>query len=271
MDLSPNSSLNDISLDLDPNSTPRQNKRDLKPVSSYKTSSQITAFTIPSILSVPHLEELAELVVVEQSRKEEKRRRRRIRDGVATSKDFSQSQGRSQITSQASSVGKSEGGGGWRLSSDEKRSRMERLVKWVIRGLSEEGVLVQVKIGSASEGPYTLAQRSTLSQSPSRFRSSRTSTSRETYAYLPLPEPLLLPLLIPHISTEAKHRSKIYIKKTDPRFGQGVLLEEIANRLRAFGEEGRWERVGEWSCEDALVWGEGRGLVKRVGRGWMVV
>jgi hypothetical protein len=261
--------LNDISLDLDPNSTPRQSKQNLKPVSSYKTSSKITAFTIPSILSVPHLEELAELVVVEQSRKEEKRRRRRIRDGVATSKDLSQSQGRSQVTSQASFAGKSEGGG-WRLSSDEKRSRMERLVKWVIRGLSEEGVLVQVKIGSASEGPYTLAQRNT-SQSPSHFRSSRTSTPKETYAYLPLPEPLLLPLLIPHISTEAKHRSKIYIKKTDPRFGQGVLLDEITNRLRAFGEEGRWERVGEWSCEDALVWGEGRGLVKRVGRGWIVV
>jgi hypothetical protein len=227
----------------DPDSTPRPMKTFTPRISS------LPGFTISSILSVPHLEELADLVVEEQSRKEEKRRRRRIRDGVATQKDL---QSQSSVESQGS-----KSGSGWRLSRDEKRARKERLVKWVIRGLSEEGVLVQIKM-----------KVDRINSSPSQ---SQSRSKRSMEAYLPLPEPLLLPLLLPHLSAEIQHRSKIYIPRSDPRYGHGILLEEVLKRLRACGEDGRWERVGEYCVEDALQYGEavGRGL-KCIGRGWVI-
>jgi hypothetical protein len=228
---------------LDPDSTPRPRK-----AYTPRPIPVIPGFTISSILSVPHLEELADLVVEEQSRKEEKRRRRRIRDGVATQKDL-------QSQSSVESQGSTKSGNGWRLSRDEKRARKERLVKWVIRGLSEEGVLVQIKMK---------VDRINSSPSPSQSRSKRSME-----AYLPLPEPLLLPLLLPHLSAEIQHRSKIYIPRSDPRYGHGILLEEVLKRLRACGEDGRWERVGEYCVEDALYYGQGKGL-KRIGRGWVI-
>lgn len=225
---------------LDPDTTPRQRK-----TYTPRPIPVIPGFTISSILSVPQLEELADLVVEEQSRKEEKRRRRRIRDGVATQKDL---QSQSSVESQGS-----KSGNGWRLSRDEKRARKERLVKWVIRGLSEEGVLVQIKM---------IIDKNDISTPQSRNK-------RYMEAYLPLPEPLLLPLLLPHLSAEIQHRSKIYIPRSDPRYGHGILLEEVLKRLRGFGEDGRWERVGEYCVEDALHYGEGVGKgLKRIGRGW---
>jgi hypothetical protein len=226
---------------LDPDSTPRQRKIWTPRIPS------IPGFTISSILSVPHLEELADLVVEEQSRKEEKRRRRRIRDGTATQKDL---QSQSSVDTQVS-----KSGSGWRLSRDEKRARKERLVKWVIRGLSEEGVLVQIKMK---------VDRTNISPKPSQSKS-----KRQVEAYLPLPESLLLPLLIPHVTAEIQHRSKIYIPRSDPRYGHGILLEEVLKRLRGCGEDGRWERVGEYCVEDALYYGQGKGL-KRIGRGWVI-
>ena len=224
----------------------------------------IQGFTIASILFVPHLTELAGLVVDEQSRKEEKRRRRRIRDGLATPKDLSQGVS----------------GGGWRLTIEERRARMERLVKWVIRGLSEEGVLVQVKVKSGLNTHLdgSDSRLSDLTTSPDyrtpnksthgRYTARRTHTVEE--GYIPLPEQLLLPLLIPHLNAEMVFRRKIYIKKTDARYGSGVLLGEVLSRMRRFGEEGRWERLGEFCTEDALVWGEGRGVLMKVGKGWVV-
>jgi hypothetical protein len=211
-------------------------------------SNRIQGFTIPSILAVPHLDELADLVVEEQSRKEEKRRRRRIRDGTCTPKD---------LESQASGSQKKE----WRLSPSEKRARMERLVKWVIRGLSEEGVLVQIQHPVSS----SISKEADLSTG-SPYRRNR----EHEYAYLPLPESLLFPLLIPHIQSEMIIRSKLFLRRTDPRYKSGILLEEVVGRLRRCGEEGRWERVGNWVVEDALVWGEGRGEVKKVGKGYVV-
>jgi len=240
-------SLNNINDD--PDSTPRQRK-----IYTPRPIPAIPGFTISSILSVSHLEELADLVVEEQSRKEEKRRRRRIRDGTATQKDLqSQSQFRSQsstMTSESLSGVKTQSG--WRLSNDEKRARKERLVKWVIRGLSEEGVLVQIRM-----------------KVDEKISTSQTRIKRCIEAYLPLPEPLVLPLLIPHLSAEIHHRSQIYIPRTDPRYGHGILLEEVFKRLRGCGEDGRWERVGEYCVEDALQFGEGKGL-RRVGRGWVI-
>jgi hypothetical protein len=244
-------SLNSINDDPDPDSTPRQRKFYTPNIPS------IPGFTIASILSIPHLEELADLVVEEQSRKEEKRRRRRIRDGTATQKDL---QSRSQSSLDTQQTTKS--GSGWRLSSEEKRARKERLVKWVIRGLSEEGVLVQIRMRIEKMKSSPVSQSQSQSQSQSRNK-------RSVEAYLPLPEPLLLPLLIPHIHAEISYRSKIYIPRSDPRYGHGVLLEEVIKRLRCFGEDGRWERVGEYCVEDALHYGEGTSL-KRVGKGWFL-
>jgi len=237
-----------LNLDDDLDSTPRPSK-------TYQAQlPRLPGYTIPSILFIPHLQELAGLVVDEQSRKEEKRRRRRIRDGTATPKDQSQSQGRSLVIDTQSS---SKSQGGWRLSNEEKRARMERLVKWVIRGLSEEGVLVQIKLRIE---PNSKSDFNTPSFRP---------RERYTEAYLPLPESLLLPLLIPHVSAESEYRKKIYIPRSDHRYGNGILLEEVLKRLRECGEEGRWERVGEFCVEDALNWGVGKGL-KRLGSGWIL-
>jgi hypothetical protein len=220
-----------------------------------KSASRIDGFTIPSLLSVSHLDELADLVVEEQSRKEEKRRRRRLRDGTATQKDLdSQSQSQSQS-------GKKD----WRLTPSEKRARMERLVKWVIRGLSEEGLLVQVQ--SQRSNTTFDTDQNTPPDPESMYTRERTKIE---YAYIPLPESLLLPMLMPHITAEMGIRAKIFLRRTDSRHGSGILLEEVLGRLRRCGEDGRWERVGDWAVEDALVWGEARGEVTKLGKGWAV-
>lgn len=227
--------------DIDQDATPRRSQstftRSTKPRSGSSSSSvpAIQGFNVASLLRVPHLYHLAGLVVDEQSRKEEKRRRRRIRDGTASQKDH-------DYTSQR-------GEHGWRLTDGERTPRMQRLVRWVIRGLSEEGVMVEV----APAGTGTVGRPGELDQT----------------CYLPLPEPLLFPLLIPHIQAEMLRRSKTYLRRSDPRHGHGILLDEIMRAQRRYGEQGRWERVGEWCVEDALVWGEQAGLVKRVGKGWV--
>lgn len=255
------------SVEDDESATPRPTFKTYS--SKARTVSKLPGFTISSILSIPHLEELADMVVEEQSRKEEKRRRRRIRDGTATSKDL---QSRSQSMSLSMTVetqGSMKSQSSWKLGPDEKRARMERLVKWVIRGLSEEGVLVQIRMRIDKTQTKTDLEPLELRRSQSISYKSR---STHIEGYLPLPESLLLPLLIPHISAESVYRSKIYIPRSDPRYGHGILLEDVLKRLRACGEEGRWERVGEYCVEDALSWGEGSGRgLKRVGRGWVPV
>lgn len=141
---------------------------------------------------------------------------------------------------------------------------MERLVKWVIRGLSEEGVLVQVQASSASRLDLTQSSSQKQPHSPRKDCRGRND------AYIPLPEILLFPLLVPHIQAESARRAKTFLRKTDERYGHGILLSEILSRLRQCGEEGRWERVGEWCVEDALVWGVDAGEIKRMGGGWVM-
>lgn len=229
---SPNVNMSDIDTNLTPRRSGSARAFPLKPSSAHQIL-RLQGFTIASLLEVPHLYDLAVLVVDEQSRKEEKRRRRRIRDGQATPKDLDV-----ELIRQRQSKG-------WRLTDQERRGRMERLVKWVIRALSEEGVIVQVGLGPGRSGPGAMVD-----------------------AYIPLTEQLLFPLLLPHIEAEEARRSKTFMRRTDERHGHGILLGEVVGRLRRFGEAGRWERVGEWGVEDALAWGEQRGSVKRVGRGW---
>lgn len=249
---SAHNSIIDLTIDPDTDLTPRS-FRTLPSQKPNYVSSDLQGFTIRSLLEVPHLNQLADLVVDEQSRKEEKRRRRRIRDGEATAKDLS---------TQSERKAKGEG---WRLTFEEKEARIKRLVRWVIRGLSEEGVLVQVTLPDRPHTSDRSLQSCSLQGRP-QFR----SQSSNTDAYIPLPEILLLPLIIPHIEAETHRRSKTFMRRTDSRYGHGILLPEIISRLRGCGEDGRWERVGEWCVEDALNWGEQSGQVKKVGNGWAI-
>ena len=41
--------------------------------------------------------------------------------------------------------------------------------------------------------------------------------------------------------------------------------------MRQWGEEGRWERLGEWRVEEGVQWGLIRGLIRQEGRGYWAV
>ncbi len=226
------SSARDNTPDLD---TPRT-FRSRKPIAtpSITCNEYLQPFDVPSLLLVPNLKELATLVVDSEARKEERRRRRRVRDGQARLHDLELERDR-----RVRGIDPKE----WRLSGIERQGKRERLVEWVIRNVAEEGCLVQVKL----------------------------NVKNREYGYLPLPPQLLLPLLIPHLEAEKLARQMMFMRKSDPRRGSGMTVAELVARLRAWGEEGRWERVGEWKVEEALKWGEERGMVERVVSGWWTV
>ena len=219
--------------------TPRTFRHQKSKIPSSNPESSMQPFTIPSLLLVPHLAELAILVVESEVRKEERRRRRRIRDGVARPRDLQLEQERC-----SRGLDKKE----WRISEAERRFKMVRLAEWVIRNIAEEGSLVQIKL-------------ETLNSPDQSFE----------YGFLPLPPQLLLPLLVPHLQMEQMARKNTFMRKTDPRWGSGMTVGELGGKLRGWGEEGRWERVGEWKVEEALQWGEEMGSVERVGKGWWAV
>ena len=123
----------------------------------------------------------------------------------------------------------------WRLTDSERQSRMERLTAYTIRGLHADGSVVHLQDG-----------------------------------YLPLPPEMVLPLLVPHFEREMWVRKAAFLRKDDPRRGNGALVEDLLKRLREWGTDGRWERVGEWVVFDAVRWGQERGLVRKEGRGWWV-
>ena len=219
--------------------TPRMFRRRNSKHPSPALESSIQPFTVPSLLLVPHLAELAILVVESEVRKEERRRRRRIRDRVARPQDL-------QIEQERCSKGldKKE----WRISDAERQVKMVRLAKWVIKNIAEEGCLVQI-----------------------RFEMRHSQDQDIEYGFLPLPPQLLLSLLIPHLQMEQVTRKNTFMRKTDPRRTDGMTVVELVGRLRCWGEEGRWERVGEWKVEEAVQWGEEMGLVEKVGKGWWTV
>ncbi|EIW70273.1 hypothetical protein TREMEDRAFT_62034 [Tremella mesenterica DSM 1558] len=94
---------------------------------SYQEPS-LETFTIPSILSIPHLNQLAGLVVDAESKRTERARRKRITEGIASQADLT-------ISPRA-----------YKLSGEKKRRKMERLVRFVLRRISEEGGLVHVQL-----------------------------------------------------------------------------------------------------------------------------
>jgi len=236
-----NSALRQSTRDNAPDASTPRTFRPRKPVLPTPSipDTHIQPFSIPSLLLVPHLAELATLVVDSEARKEERRRRRRIRDGLARPRDLDGERQRRARGDDAKE---------WRLSEADRWTKMERLVEWVIRNVAEEGSLVQVQLDSGYG-----------------------KCDGEAYGYLPLPPQLLLPVLIPLLQAEKVARQNTFLRKTDPRRGNGMTVPELVGRLRCWGEEGRWERIGEWKVEEAMEWGEERGLMERVGVGWWAV
>nr|XP_031858589.1 uncharacterized protein CI109_005969 [Kwoniella shandongensis]KAA5525661.1 hypothetical protein CI109_005969 [Kwoniella shandongensis] len=221
----------------DPSGTPtRGSTRVRKVAMSPDNTTALTPFTISSLLSDERLDTLARLVVDNEVRKEERRRKRRIRDGTATKKDLSvEADRKAQCVRE------------YVMNDKERRLKMERLVGWVIRNVAEEGSLVQVRLPVRARG-----------------------TSLGEWGYLPLPPQLLFPLLVPHLEAERNLRKNTIRRKGDPRTGNGMTIDELVMKLRGWGEEGRWERVGDWKIEEAIEWGEEKGYLRKEGRGWWV-
>ncbi|KAK8870070.1 hypothetical protein IAR55_000640 [Kwoniella newhampshirensis] len=219
--------------------TPRSSRL-RKVVSQQSPLSPLKPFTISSVLSDERLNTLARLVVDNEVRKEERRRKRRIRDGLATKKDLTVEAERKAL--------------GWNkikeycLPVEERKYKMEKLVGWVIRNVAEEGSLVQVRLSKHQTGG-----------------------NGEQWGYLPLPPQLLLPLLVLHLEAERNLRKSTFRRKGDPRNGNGMTVDELVIKMRRWGEEGRWERVGDWKIEEAVEWGEEQGWLRREGRGWWVI
>ena len=211
--------------------------------------SKIRPISLVSILEVPHLMELAKLVVDNEARKEEKRRRRRIRDGQARSKDLAVERER---------IRKGRGRDSWRLTEDERRVKMLRLLSWVIRSAAEDGSLIQISLDS---------HQSTF-DAPRNHRSAH--RCMDDYGYLALPPELVLPIITQFMIHERTVRKSTFMRKGDPRRGHGMLLGDILGELQRWGEEGRWERVREWAVQDAIRLGVARGSLRGEGQGWWV-
>lgn len=146
----------------------------------------------------------------------------------------------------------------WRLKGEKKRRAIERLFSWGLRISSEEGSLVHVH-----------------SESLECFDPHRTPTAtgklRDMTAYIPLPQPLLLPILLRHLEAEQDARARIFFSKSDTRRLNGMTIDELLGRMRGWGEEGRWERLGDHSVEAGVQWGLLKGRIRREGMGYWAV
>lgn len=219
--------------------------------------------TLSSLLGTPHLVTLARLIVERTAKKTEKARRERLKLNCASAKD---------LTIERERLAKGKGKGEWRLDEDEVDEKVQRLFNWGLRCVAEDGEVVEVNIRSTENNGSCgcLLIRSNHGQDGSHHHCH--ASQDLVPAYVPLPPNLILPLLLPHLTAETQRRRRIFIPKTDKRFGQGILLEEILVRLQAWGVNGRWERVGDWVIEAALRFGEeieDQYGLKRVGKGWV--
>ncbi|WWD01786.1 hypothetical protein V866_008732 [Kwoniella sp. B9012] len=221
-----------------------------KPVKSTSTPCSLgllRPFTPSSILVDERLSILASLVVDNEIRREERRRRRRIRDGTATRKDLLAGREKNASTNIVM------------IDEKERNKKIERLVSWAIRNVSEEGNLVQVTLPSLPLPSST------------RHNNNDGYVTQDRYGYLPLPSQLLLPLLIPHLLAERDLRKNSIRRKNDFKSVNGMTVDELTSVMRKWGQEGRWERVGDWNIEDALEYGVGRGILRKEGIGYWVV
>ncbi|WVQ98426.1 hypothetical protein IAU59_005549 [Kwoniella sp. CBS 9459] len=237
----------------------------------------IQAFTISALLLDERLNTLAGLVVDNEARKEDRRRRRRIRDGCATKKDLAieeemKARDRAKTTSTSTMKPKTgDGAASPLLDEKERRKKMERLAGWAIRAVAEEGSLIQVKISSDLTQTHDQENSESYRSMTRSAGGSHTRTSERNkvqYGYLPVPPELLFPLLIPHLDSEKFLRENTIRPRGDPRTGNGMTVDELVAKMRRWGDEGRWERLGDWTVEEAVEWGEAAGSLKREGKGW---
>ncbi|WWC69782.1 uncharacterized protein I206_103725 [Kwoniella pini CBS 10737] len=196
---------------------------------SREWKSSLKAFMPSTISENERLQTLARLVVENEVRKEERRRRRRMREGKATRKDLDIELDRKEGKIQNE------------LCEKEILKKMDRLVNWAIRAISEEGSLVQI----------------TLSRN-----------GINEYGYLPLPCQLLFTLCIPHLKREKELRKNTIRRKSDPKSNNGMTIDELTDTFKSWGIEGRWERLGDWIVEDAVEWGLSKGYLKKEGNGY---
>lgn len=198
------------------------------------SSTSLPVFTVPALLQEAKLRDLAARIVDARARHEEKQRRRRAKLGIPTARDL-------QLVADRLSRGLDEGA--YKLSTTAREVKMIGLTEWAIRQAHQEGGVVHAEI-SAGESSWR--------------RSS-------TVGYLPLPPELLAPLLVPIVSGQrGTFRSKLE-RARDLEHGVAQKSSNDATtvtaRLRAWGEEGRWERVGQWAVEAALEWGRAQGIL----------
>ena len=206
----------------------------------------IVPFTIHSLLHVPHLHQLACLIVENESRREEKRRRKRLRDGQARPRDLEIEDARRAMGKEAKE---------WRLAEDERGYKIRKMVAWVIRQAAEDGHLVHAFESSLVNTEGIRLARGYGSSEPDE-------------GYLPLPPDLVLPLLCRLIERDAEMRKSIFRSRTESRRGIGLTLVEMTKQLQSWGVDGRWERVKEWVVDDAVRLGVQRGVLTPEGKGW---
>ena len=212
----------------------------------------IPTFTLDALTNVPHLAQLGGSIADTTAKWNERKRRRRIRDGEATEKDRLVERDRIALGRRADE---------YHLSKSERRKEVLRMTRRAIREISQDGGVVQV--GSTGE----LAQPADLSSQFSVSSSTSTSPGAEV-AYIPITPPLIFPLLSRFMAEEEARRQRHFLAKGDSRRGHGVLIPDLTKKLAEYGQDGRWERAGEWNVEDAILWGCERGKVVRKGEGY---
>jgi hypothetical protein len=191
---------------------------------------RLAPYTIPTLLVTPRLRDLAVRIVDARARNEEKHRRRREKLGTSTARD-------AKIV--ASRIARGLDAGAYKLSCTERKAKMSALAAWAIQQAHAEGGLVDVRVPTTGD----------------------TWGAPET-AYLPLPPELLAPLLAPlvsaaHADARGTFRSRLERAGAAPE----VSPQAVTARLRAWGADGRWERVGAWAVEAAMEWGEAHGVI----------
>lgn len=223
---------------------------DLSSSSSYEAS------TVTSLLAVERLHTLAVRVVDTRARREENERRKRVKEGRTTQRDEALAAARRARGLRSSD---------YKLTDAERYPKMVRLVEWAIRTAAAEGALVQVDTGSGMHSLRTMGS----------FDSCASTLMSSEAGYVPVPPELLGPLLIPLAAAEraerASRRSTFRSRAERERDRALGRLEQkegpvdakiLLRRLRSWGEDGRWERVGEWAVEAAVEWAEAAGLLR---------
>lgn len=183
--------------------------------------------TPAGILENEKLRDLAERVVNQHARNEEKYRRRRAKEGTSKDRDR-------QIVATRRARGIPSGD--YHLTPADRELKMTRLVEWAIRQAAGEGSIVHLSTVDAA--------------------------GRLVAGYVAIPPELLGPLLVPLVQAKQQQWQKVFRPRSERGKSNVIQASSIASRLREWGEDGRWERVGEWAVEQALAWAEENGLVR---------